>query len=65
MPSADARGPDRKWPPVLELPDRGRITVEQAWRRWANIKRPLIADGNAPKRPRRKTPVKERAAKWG
>ena len=63
--AADARGSDRKWPPVLELPDRGRITVEQAWRRWAKIKRPLIADDDAPKRPRRETPVKERATNVG
>ena len=33
--------------------------------RWAKIKRPLIADDDAPKRPRRETPVKERATKVG
>ena len=63
--AADARGSDRKWPPVLELPDRGRITAEQIRRRWAKIKRPLIADDDAPKRPRRETPVKERATNVG
>ena len=63
--AADARGSDRKWPPVLELPDGGRITAEQIRSRWAKSKRPLIADDDAPKRPRRETPVKERATNVG
>jgi hypothetical protein len=62
--AADKRGPNWQWPSTINRPDRGAIAANKAKRRWSKVKQTADASADV-KRPRRESPVRERATKVG